>query len=210
VLLEGSDVRGVDVAFLTRLPLADTPVLHSLDLPAEFADRAGDTRGLLEATFRLPDGSLLTGYSVHLPAPFHPTEMRVIAYEHLNRVLSQVPDDHNVFAAGDFNTTSAEDEQHGMLDRFVRPHWSTVSNDICEDCPGTNYYSRGDSWSFLDMVLFSPSDDENTAWQVRSVGLANTVPAQVTADGKPNRYHSAPRTGVSDHWPVLMTLERRP
>ncbi len=209
VLLEGADTRGVDVAFLTRLPLAAAPVLHPLDLPAEFADRAGDTRGLLEATFTLPDGSLLTGFSVHLPAPFHPTEMRILAYEHLNRVRAGVPSHHNVFAAGDFNTTSIENDREGMLERFIRPDW-VVSNDECKDCLGTAYYSQDQSWSFLDMVVFAPSQDTTGAWQVQSVEIANQLPAQITAEGTPNRYRSVERTGVSDHWPVLMTLEPRP
>ena len=209
ILLEGTDVRGIDVAFLSRLPISGAPTLHALDLPEDYADRAGDTRGLLETTFEMPDGSLLTGFSVHFPAPFHPTEMRVFAYEHLNAVRSQVPPEHNVFAAGDFNTTSIENNREGMLERFIRPDW-VVSNDHCEGCEGTQYYSRDESWSFLDMVVFSSSKNANTAWQVRSVEIANQLPAQVTADGTPNRYRSAERTGVSDHWPVLMTLEPRP
>jgi endonuclease/exonuclease/phosphatase family metal-dependent hydrolase len=209
ILIEGTDRRGIDVAFLSRLPVVDS-ALHPLDLPEKFADRAGDTRGVLEATFELPDGSMLTGFSVHLPAPFHPTEMRIIAYEHLNRVLEQVPGDHNVFAAGDFNTTSTEDEEHNMLGRFVRANWPAVSNDLCDGCPGSHYYGRDDVWSFLDMVIFRPSDKADTAWQATSVELANKVAAQVTEDGTPQRYRSAERTGVSDHWPVVMTLERRP
>jgi len=209
VLLEGTDVRGIDVAFLTRLPLSGTPTLHALDLPEDYADRAGDTRGLLQATFELPDGSLLTGFSVHFPAPFHPTEMRVFAYEHLIAVRSQVPPEHNIFAAGDFNTTSIENEREGMLERFIRPDW-IVSNDVCESCAGTQFYSRDNSWSFLDMVVFASSENADNVWQVRSVEIANQLSAQVTTDGTPNRYRSAPRTGVSDHWPVLMTLEPRP
>ena len=209
ILLEGTDIRGIDVAFLSRLPISGAPTLHALDLPEEFADRTGDTRGLLEATFELPDGSLLTGFSVHFPAPFHPTEMRVFAYEHLNAVRGQVPPEHNIFAAGDFNTTSIENNREGMLERFIRPDW-VISNDLCEGCEGTQYYSRDESWSFLDMVVFSSSINANTTWQVRSVEIANRFPAQVTADGTPNRYRSAERTGVSDHWPVLMTLEPRP
>jgi endonuclease/exonuclease/phosphatase family metal-dependent hydrolase len=209
VLLEGTDIRGIDVAFLTRLPISAAPTLHALNLPANFADRAGDTRGLLQATFELPDGSLLTGFSVHFPAPFHPTEMRVFAYEHLNAVRGQVPPEHNIFAAGDFNTTSIENDREGMLERFIRPDWA-ISNDYCERCPGTQYYSRDESWSFLDMVVFAPSDNADSAWQVRSVEIANQLPAQITENGTPNRYRSAERIGVSDHWPVLMTLERRP
>ncbi len=209
VLIEGSDARGIDVAFLSRLPVSDA-ALHPLELPEEFAARQGDVRGLLQATFELPGGALLTGFSVHLPAPFHPTEMRVIAYDHLNRMLANIPDDHNVFAAGDFNTTRTEDEEQGMLERFVRPHWDVVSNDVCQGCLGTHYYSRGDTWSFLDMVLFSPSVDGASAWQVSSVELPTGMTAQLTADGTPQRYVSAERKGVSDHLPVLMTLEPRP
>jgi len=208
VLLEGTDNRGIDVAFLTRLPLAGTPVLHPLELPQEFADRAGDTRGLLEATFELPDGSLLTGFSVHFPAAFHPTAMREIAYAHLQDLLEKLPADRPVFAAGDFNTTSTEDTREKMLDRFVRPDW-VVSNDLCSNCPGTSYYSRDDTWSFLDMILFSPDRGGKTTWRIRanSVRLGNRNPAQVSASGTPQRYDSASRTGVSDHWPVVFVLE---
>jgi endonuclease/exonuclease/phosphatase family metal-dependent hydrolase len=209
VLIDGTDVRGVDVAVLSRLPVSNV-TLHPLELPADFAERQGDVRGLLQATFELPGGASLTGFSVHFPAPFHPTEMRVIAYEHLTHVLATVPETHNVFAAGDFNTTSTEDAEQNMLDRFVRPHWDVVSNDLCEGCKGTHYYSRGDTWSFLDMILFAPSGDEESAWQVRGVELAAELSAQLNSDGSPQRYISAERKGVSDHLPVLMTLEERP
>lgn len=208
VLVEGSDTRGIDVAFLTRLPVIGEPQLHPLTVPAEFAERAGDTRGLLEATFELPDGALLTGYSVHFPAPFHPTVMRDFAYEHLNGLRAGLPDDRNVFAAGDFNTTSTEDAAENMLERYVRPSW-TVAHDACAGCPGTQYYAPDDSWSFLDMVLFSPATG-SAAWRLTSVELANTVAAQVAADGTPNRYRSAEHSGVSDHWPIVATLEREP
>jgi endonuclease/exonuclease/phosphatase family metal-dependent hydrolase len=209
VLIEGTDTRGIDVAFLTRLPLAGEPVLHPLELPSEYADRQGDTRGLIEATFELPDGALLTGYSVHFPAPFHPAEMRALAYEHLQQVREAIPPGHNVFAAGDFNTTSTEDVAEGMFDRYLRTSW-IVSNDLCDGCPGTHYYARDDRWSFLDMVVFAPSEDAASAWSVASIEIANGIPAQVTEDGTPNRYRSAERTGVSDHWPVVMTLRKNP
>jgi len=208
VLLEGTDARGIDVAFLTRVPLAEPAVLHPLNLPPEFADRAGDTRGILEATFRMPDGSLLTGFSVHFPAPFHPTAMREIAYAQLDDLLAQLPADRPVFAAGDFNTTSTEDAREKMLDRFVRPDW-VVSNDLCSDCPGTSYYSRDETWSFLDMILFSPDRGGKTTWRIRadSVRLGNRNPAQVTASGTPLRYDAVSRAGVSDHWPVVIVIE---
>jgi len=209
ILIEGQDVRGVDVAFLSRFPLAAPAILHPLILE-DYPDRVGDTRGVLEATFELPDGSLLTGFSVHFPAPFHPNQMRVLAYEHLNALRSNLPPGQNAFAAGDFNTSSIEDKRESMLDRFVRPYW-TAAHDACKGCPGTQYYARDDNWSFLDMILFSPASGEKTTWQIRanSVQLGNRNPAQVSKNGTPNRYDSAARTGVSDHWPVVITLESK-
>jgi len=210
ILIEGQDIRGVDVAFLSRLPLASAPTLHALAFE-DYPDRVGDTRGVLEATFELLDGSLLTGFSVHFPAPFHPTEMRELAYEHLNALRGSLPPGQNTFAAGDFNTTSTEDKREKMLDRLVRPSWK-AAHDACKNCPGTQYYARDGSWSFLDMILFSPASGEKTAWQIRanSVQLGNRNPAQVTEKHTPNRYNSEARAGVSDHWPVVVTLEPRP
>ncbi len=208
ILVEGTDTRGIDVAFLSKLPLLGDPVLHPLHLP-EFPDRQGDTRGVLQADFRMPDGSVLTGLSVHFPAPFHPTPMRVAAYEHLNKLRDALPDNHHVFAAGDFNTTSTEDEREGLLDRYARPGW-TLAHDVgCNNCPGTHYYSRDDTWSFLDMILFSPARGENATTRIRakSVAIANKNPAQVSEAGTPERFRSASRTGVSDHWPMIATIE---
>jgi len=207
ILIEGNDDRGIDVAFLSKLPLAEQPILHDIAFD-DFPDRAGDTRGVLQATFELPDGNKLTGFAVHFPAPYHPTEMRVAAYRHLAGLRGSVPDDQAVFAAGDFNTVSTEMYAQGMLDNHVRPVW-TVAHDSCQGCPGTYYYAPDDNWSFLDMILFSPARGEKTTWQIRadSVQILNHLPAQVTSDGRPNSYKAGTRTGVSDHWPIAATIE---
>jgi len=207
ILIDGDDRRGIDVAFLTRLPLAAPTKLRRRAFD-DFPERAGDTRGVLEATFQLPDGSLLTGFAVHFPAPFHPTEMRVEAYRHLTELRNALPDDHYVFAAGDFNTTSDEDKLQGMLERFVRPFW-TAAHEMCLDCQGSYYYASDDSWSFLDMILFSPARGEKTTWQIRadSVQIANRTAAQVTVAGKPARFRLPQGSGVSDHWPLVLSIE---
>ena len=134
--------------------------------------------------------------------------MREIAYRHLNDLLAGLPADRPAFAAGDFNTTSTEDARDSMLERHVRPHWQ-VAHDHCAGCPGTQYYAPNDSWSFLDMILFSPGRGGETTWQMRanSVAIANNNPAQITENGTPQRYVSATRTGVSDHWPIIVTIE---
>ena len=208
VLVEGTDARGIDVAFLSRYPLAGPATLHPLTL-TDFRDRERDTRGILQADFLLPGGSILTGFSVHFPAPFHPTAMRVAAYRHLNGLLAALPPQRPAFAAGDFNTTSGEDAEEGMLDNWVRPRW-TIAHDIgCPQCRGTHYYARGDSWSFLDMILLAAPRGENTTAQIRadSVRIGNAVAHQVTTDGTPLRFDAAAMRGVSDHWPMVATIE---
>lgn len=204
VLLEGRDRRGIDVAFLSKLAVLGAR-LHEIDFPEAQRRRVGDTRPILEATFALPDGEPLTGYAVHFPAPFHPTVMRESAYKTLNALLDALPSDRSAFAAGDFNTTRAEDAEEDMLERWVRPRWE-VAHDLCEGCPGTSYYPPTDDWSFLDMVLWRPAG----AWRMVGSHLANETPAQVTADGTPRRFALPEANGLSDHWPLVMELERRP
>jgi endonuclease/exonuclease/phosphatase family metal-dependent hydrolase len=208
ILIEGDDERGIDVAFLTRLPLAAPAVLHRIAFEDIDDEQAADTRGILEATFRLPDGTLLTGYAVHFPAPFHPTEMRIAAYQTLNRLLAGLPEDRPAFAAGDFNTTSEENRAKHLLDRFARPHWLVLHDTAWRECKGTSYYAPTDDWSFLDMILWARRS-ENTTWHPDpgSVALANRTPAQVRADGTPARFTLPGGEGVSDHWPLVVTLE---
>lgn len=208
ILVEGTDTRGIDVALLSKLPQTGDAVLHPLTIPG-FPERSGDTRGVLEATFELADGSKLTAFSVHFPAPFHPTPMRVAAYQHLNALLAALPDDHHAFAAGDFNTTSTEDDREGLLDEYARPHWQVAHDLGCGDCQGTYYYAPDDNWSFLDMILFAPSRGGKTTAQISgdSVQIANRYEEQNTDNGTPRRHRSDSGRGVSDHWPMIVTLE---
>jgi len=211
VLIDGDDLRGVDVAFLTRLELAGAPTLHVTDFGDAPEERVADTRGILQTDFVLPDGSLLTGYSVHFPAPFHPTEMREAAYRHLDELRAALPSDRPAFAAGDFNTTSVEDDDKFMLERFVRPTWIVAHEAGCDNCKGTSYYARRDDWSFLDMILWSPGSPrgENTTWRMRadSVQVANRAPGQTRPDGTPWRFEMPGGAGVSDHWPLVTSIE---
>lgn len=207
ILIEGTDARGIDVAFLSRLPVVGEPILHPGPFD-DFPDRMGDTRGVLQADFRLPDGSLLTGFAVHFPAPYHPPEMRDVAYRQLNALRDALPDDHHVFAAGDFNTTSEEMAERDTLEQIVRPVWQ-VAHDLCEGCRGTYYYAPDDNWSFLDIILFSPARSEKTTARIRagSVQILNRTPAQVSDSGTPEPFRAATGTGVSDHWPLAAIFE---
>ena len=202
VLIEGKDRRGIDVAFLAKHPAVGAK-LHEIKFPKSLKKRVGDTRPILEVTFKLPTGDLLTGFSVHFPAPYHPTEMRESAYTTLNKIVGDLPEDRAVFAAGDFNTTREEDANKNMLERWVRPTWQ-VAHDLCKGCPGTSYYPPKDDWSFLDMIFWRASDE----WDMRRSYLANKTRAQRNRDGTPKRFELPEASGVSDHWPLVLEIAR--
>ncbi len=135
--------------------------------------------------------------------------MRVAAYEHLADLLAELPDTHHAFAAGDFNTTSKEDAATGLLDEYARPHWILAHDIGCDKCRGSYFYHRDSTWSFLDMIMFAPARGAKTTAQIRadSVQIANQFPAQRSVDGTPKAFHAENRTGVSDHWPMIATIE---
>lgn len=203
ILIEGQDSRGIDTAFLSRLPVQGEPVLHPISFSGFPEDRIKDTRGILQADFELPDGSTLTGFAVHFPAPYHPFAMREQAYESLNRLRADLPEDRSFFAAGDFNTTTKEIAERDTLARLVRPSWQVAHEVGCTDCRGTNYFAPEDSWSFLDMIIFDSNE-----WQIRpeTVMIANQAKYQTTSKGTPARFRLPKVEGVSDHWPVVATI----
>jgi hypothetical protein len=59
------------------------------------------------------------------------------------------------------------------------------------------------------MILFAAARGEKATAQIRadSVQIAKRNPAQVSSAGTPERYRSGQRTGVSDHWPMIATIE---
>ena len=197
------------ITWLPENPLAGEPQLHALRFGASIPKaREQDTRGVLQADFELPDGTVLTGFSVHFPAPFHPTEMREAAYRHLNALKRALPDDRPVFAAGDFNTTSVEDADKNLLGRYVRNDWTVAHEVGCDGCLGTSYYQPRDDWSFLDMVIWS----DGAGWRLdaESVSIPKDAPEQSREIRPgilaPRRFNIDSMGGISDHYPVYVTI----
>ena len=219
ILIEGNDRRGIDVAMLSKLEIVGKPVLH--DIIFRRHRKKGTERGILEASFKLPGGKILTAFAVHLLAPSNPTVRRTFALEELNELAKAVPSENLVIAAGDFNITFPENRKKKILDTYIKPDW-IVSHEVltdgkdCKKCLGTHYTASKHEWSFFDMILLyrksfaSNKNKKKGTWQLKnnSVHIASTYKEQLKADGSPNSFDANLSTGVSDHLPLYLELEQ--
>lgn len=211
VLIEGQDIRGIDVGLLTKLKVMGTPRLHQI--PFEFDDpkRAQDTRGILQVDLELPDQSLLTVFVLHLPNPLHPHVLRTQALNHLNHLASLIPKENYIIAGGDFNITPEEASQQ-KRSQFLSKNWVVTHPDLCLSCPGTYFFAPKQSWSYLDWLLVSKNfEEQRSAWHLdkKSIKLINQSQFQKTTEGYPASFNSLNNTeGVSDHFPIYLEIYR--
>ncbi len=230
-LVEGSDLRGIDTAVMSRLPLVGSPILHQIvpirkvgqpplsadskinpdDNPAEF-ERA--TRGILQADLKLPNGQTLSVFSVHFPAQGNPTEYRKHAVETLLGLVKNLPNDRVTIAGGDFNITSTEDWEHRYFKELIAKEMAVSHLVGCAGCVGTTYYHKTRTWSFFDVLLFSKDLlSENSNWRLNtgSIHIVNNSVYQISRYGSPARFGTGlGPVGVSDHWPVYAEIEYQP
>jgi endonuclease/exonuclease/phosphatase family metal-dependent hydrolase len=208
VLIEGPDSRGIDTGLISKFPLKDKAQLHLIGEGA----KEQKTRGILQATFTLDDGTNLTALCAHLPSQHGPTSLRIAGVKAINRIRESIPREHIVIAAGDFNITAKEDAQNKLFERYAMKDWYISHYVGCTECSGTHNY-RG-SWSFLDVMLFSknlgPKGDSNWELIAKSFNTPNTVRYQVSRFGTPDRFGDGQKaSGVSDHFPLIVTLRKR-
>ena len=133
ILLEGEDLRGIDVGLLTNLKLLKNASIHS----QKTTKWNKETRGILKASLILPDGEPLHLYAVHFPSQASPTKARENGLE----VLFSLSKDESglKIAAGDFNITK-EEEKENLYKKTISKSWM-ISHEIgCSKCKGTYYY----------------------------------------------------------------------
>lgn len=209
-LLEGDDERGIDVALMTRLKKWDEPILHKIPFQGKDkkeTEAARKTRGILEVRLQTEDGTKLSVFVVHMPSQSNPVWRRQQAVEFLNQLKSQLPADVLAIAGGDFNIGKAEDQQTGLVSKTLASQWLVSHIEGCKGCLGTEVYKK--EWSFLDMLLFSPSmkSGRGTAkWvlDAASIRIPKDVREQTNQFGEPNRF--SPEGGVSDHFPMFAKI----
>jgi endonuclease/exonuclease/phosphatase family metal-dependent hydrolase len=217
LLIEGPDKRGIDTALMSRFPLKGKPKLHTINFLSN--DKLGNeqlspSRGILEATFILPGGDLLTCLSLHLPSQGSPTEKRRQVLQKLTKIRNSLPSDRMVIAAGDFNITKMENIREDLLPGYLDPQWLISHQVGCTQCKGTHNY-RGE-WSFLDMILFSKNLKEkggDASWKMieLSIRTPNNSKYQLRSNSfTPSRFGQGKSVeGVSDHLPLAVNLRRR-
>ncbi len=217
LLLEGPDERGIDVGIITRLDVIPPLKLHPLTFKENEnlkSSQISSTRGILEATVKLPDGTPLTVMAVHLPSQSNPPEMRKQALEALQKIKDGLPKDQLVVVGGDFNISSDEDVTAGFYKDYLAQRWAVSHLVGCQGCDGTYYYHRNQSWSFFDVLLSSQNmmPGEDGPWEIvpESIRIENKSLYQNNRFGNPARFDSNRKDGVSDHWPLVMEIVKSP
>jgi len=208
VLLEGGDIRGIDVALMTRLPIKGQPKLHNIYFKSINNEQKLDTRGILDVSVILPDDqkSILRILGVHFPAPFHPANLRVDALRALNYLEQESK--NLIVAMGDMNIPVEESKSNKEIQKELQ-QW-IVADEYCKHCKGTAYYPPKKSWSFLDKILVSKKFLDKKSkwkWNEKSVRVENGYLEQIKKDGTPNSFDSKTGKGVSDHCPLSIELE---
>lgn len=214
VLVEGPDSRGIDTAFISKLPLVSKAKLHAVEFEATNglkSDDLSDSRGILEASFKLPNGEVLTAFSLHLPSQAAPSEKRRQVLKKLASIKAALPKERLVIAAGDFNITGLEEVREEMIAQHMLPEF-LLSHEIgCKHCKGTHNY-RGE-WSFLDMMFFSKNmelAEGQKGWKVipESITTVSSSKYQIQSNSfTPSRFGEGQDvTGVSDHLPIMAVI----
>ncbi|KHD88162.1 MAG: hypothetical protein OM95_10345 [Bdellovibrio sp. ArHS] len=214
VIIDGPDKRGINLAFLSRMPVVGKPVLHPIPWkPKEEKDREWmeRSRRILEVTVKAPNGDPITFMAAHFPSQANPTYWRQqIATFAVELMKAKGPDAMVVFG-GDLNITHEEEEKNHIF-RDIFQQGGAVSHFVgCKECPGTHNYRK--SWSFLDAHIYSKAllADGKGSYQM----LPNTIDVIRYDDvhlskGKyPKRWDYDKMEGVADHFPLYVRLKQR-
>ncbi len=203
--ISGRDENGLGLAILTRFPQHAQAEYKEIDFIKPLK-----TRGILYVPLILKDKSILHVFNFHFPPQAKGTIFREQAMSFLNKWRSKLFVNAQVIAAGDTNITTPEEKV--IYPKLGFPHWFLSHYEGCKNCLGTIYYPPSDSWSFFDVIFFSSTlYDNSLRWRVdpESIYIPNTLPFQLTERNAPNSYNLDNFTGVSNHWPMVLGLERK-
>ncbi len=218
--------RGIDVGFLTKLPLVGKPEAHKIDFGSDREKCGEKTRDIVSVPIRLSDEETLIVYGVHFPSGRYPMKCRFRSIKFLNGIVKSKKH-HLSIAAGDFNINCNEAKTGAFKRLLIRGKWwvSPVINNDCRPPGSSKYIDRllynWPTWSFLDMIIVSDAlslykaSKQNWFADLGSFGTVVVHPEQITVDKQnkgyvePRRFDPETGRGVSDHWPVMIRLLKR-
>lgn len=212
VVLDGQDKRGIDPGVMSKFKQWAPPILHNIPFHAENGDPAPKGfRGILEVHLLLPDGQKASIFAVHFPSQSNPTYLRRQAVEFLQKVTNAVSNDVLVIVGGDFNIIASEENEHNYIAGDLAGNYVVSQLEGCKGCVGSYYYPRDNTWSWFDMLLFSPEVKGKGPWMLdtASIRLPTEGQHQKTAKGTPMRWNDESMTGTTDHFPIFAELYRR-
>lgn len=208
VLIEGPDKRGIDVALLSRFPLAGTPKLHDIKWEAALDFDPEPTRGILEVPLLLPNKKIIHAFVLHLPSQGAPTPFRQDGVQTVVNLVKALPTDHYWVVGGDWNITADEEERTKLVSEKLSSIGKVSHLVGCKTCKGTHNYRK--DWSFLDMLVFSPNLFEANS-KAKVVIDSITIPKwgedQAKASGRPKRFDPKKGSGAADHFPIYAEIE---
>jgi len=196
-LLESSDRRGIDTAYISKYSLFD-PKLHYVKFSSEFSKR--DTRPIFEVNLNI-NNHIIKLYNVHFPSNYLPTEMRIESFDALNNLLNQ--HDYPSVSLGDFNLTNLDDKRYKIYSRQMN-QWETAHFIGCKGCKGTYYYQPKKSWDFLDTILVAKG--RGIEFEKRSIDVFKNKFNLYADKDRPYRFDSSTKKGVSDHFPMVAKI----
>ncbi|MEI8095596.1 MAG: endonuclease/exonuclease/phosphatase family protein [Spirochaetales bacterium] len=199
--------QGMRTAFLSRYPLLNTGV-HWPETPAE-----GSLRPILEVELDLGGRHLVVlanHWKSRIPTPGATEGQRAVSGQLLGRRLGELQnrEDHPlVLAVGDFNTSvdlSRPWPQPSMKGSFERTLIGGV--ELTDPWPQAgeprgSYFYHGD-WNALDHMFVLASSLLAGDWAAENFHPVRFAP-------QPLPWGPRTRNGVSDHFPLLLTLVRR-
>ena len=196
-LLENTDKRGVDTAFISKYKISN-PKLHYVNFSPEF--ETIDTRPIFEVDINI-NGKVLKFYNLHFPSNWHPVQMRIESFEKLKELISTHKDPS--IALGDFNVNSKDDKQLSIY-KNQEDYWKVAHREGCRSCKGTYYYGRGKSWDFLDTIMISKN--RGVEFVTDSIDVHKTSFNVYKDTGRPRWFDSDSKQGVSDHFPIVTKI----
>lgn len=205
VLIEGPDLRGVDVGMITRLPVLHKELQH--------VPMSGDyqTRGVLRVDVKTRMGRVSI-IGNHWPSQANPDEDRLSAAHVLARMSKQaLHRSHLVIAAGDFNT--ADDDVLNGIREVVLPmalDAEAEARAVTTPFPYGGTYNYKGVWGSLDHIFLMKSWHlRHQDWKkvrILNDGLVETRTFNGVEEIHPQGFDPATGMGHSDHLPLLMQV----